>query len=117
MKITAGSRTPPGAGVVSNDPVPEYDIGQRVELFADFVDDDGDAADPSLVTLQIINPEGDLSSVSPSNPAVGSYTYELDVPKTALSAGVWTFRFEGTGTVVAADERRFEVASSEFYTS
>lgn len=117
MKVSFGTRLLPDKGESRNDPVPVYDIGQRIQIFADFVDDAGDAADPTTVVLQIIDPEGGLSSLAMANPAVGSYTYDLDVPKSALSAGTWLLRVEGSGAVVAAEERRFEVESSAFYAS
>ena len=71
--------------------------------------------DPSTVTLRVTDPNGveidytyALGQVTKNS--VGNYSMGLDV----LTTGYWNYRWEGTGTVYAAQETRFLVAQSLF---
>lgn len=83
-----------------------FDIGDRVRLRAEFRDVDGFVADPTTVTLAVLRP-GDSASaaVSTTKDATGVYHGDHE-PDTA---GTWTYRFAGTGDLVAAEEGTFTV--------
>ena len=74
-------------------------------------------ADPTTVTLRVIDPRGVETDYSYSSGSgvltknsVGNYSYSLEV----LLAGLWNYRFEGTGVVIAAAEKMFQVYPSKF---
>lgn len=91
-----------------------FDIGDLVRVTAAFTDIAGVAADPTTVTLEVKNPAGAravyTSATSPAvvNSAVGSYY--CDVP--VALAGRWSYRWVGSGAVIAAAEGEFEVSLS-----
>lgn len=98
--------------------MPEYDyqLGAQVRCSAIFVNADGDEDDPTAVTFYQRDPEG----------VTTEYIYDTDPEVVRTAAGryyvlvtasmsrTWTYRFEGTGDVVAADETTFTVAPSVF---
>lgn len=74
-------------------------VGQTVILQATFKDTDGGNVDPSSVDLTIEDPDGNITTPTPSNPEVGVYEHQLDLD----TDGDWDYRFEGTtseGTAV-----------------
>lgn len=87
-------------------------IGQTVELSAAFTNLAGTPTDPTAVTLAIRDPTGALvtPAPTPTHGATGAYTYNLSV----TMAGVWRYRFAGTGAVVAAEEAKVFARSSSF---
>lgn len=86
-----------------------YDIGDAITLSGDFTLS-GTATAPTAVVLRLKHPNGSAGTVAASATATGSYSGTV----TAGTAGAHFYRFEGTGTVQAAGERRFEVRRSEF---
>lgn len=88
------------------------DIGDLVALAAAFVNAAGSPADPTTVTLAIRDPTGALvdPAPTPTHGATGAYTYDLAITR----AGVWRYRFAGTGAVVAAEEAKVFARSSSF---
>jgi hypothetical protein len=67
--------------------------------------------DPTTVTLEITDPSGNTDTYSSSdltNSAVGVYSKSI----TPDEAGLWKYRFVGTGTVVAANLFKFKVEST-----
>ena len=98
-----------------------YTKGERIRLEAGF-SVNGEAADPSTITLRIRKASGTYSysgddieqeideTASPSGPIAGSYQREvtLDV------SGEWFYRWEGTGLVETAEEKRLFVRPSRF---
>jgi|SRR5215472_13686878 len=87
-----------------------YDLGTAIVLTGNFADPTGKPADPGEVTVRILDPDGNESSMTPSKIDTGVYQVALDpdVP------GVWFYRFEGTAPVDTAMEANFVVASSQF---
>ncbi len=79
-----------------------YDIGDKITLRASFTDSDA-AVDPSTVTCAVRAPDGTPSAPSVSKAATGVYTATV-LPD---AAGVWFYRFAGTGAYVAAEEGTF----------
>ena len=89
----------------------EYHIGQRPTLEAAFTDEDGNPADPTTVECWVKEDEdGAPQSVTVANPAVGTYRAQY----TIVNEVRHYYRFAGTGTIVAADEWKFDVAQSAF---
>lgn len=96
--------------------VNEYPFGSQVRCSVVFVNEDGDEDDPTTVTFRLRDPEGE--------PTVYVYGDDVEVVRTAAGrfyvlvngdkTRTWTYRFEGTGAVVAADEKRFTVAETAF---
>jgi hypothetical protein len=67
--------------------------------------------DPTAVTLELTDPSGNTETHPTSdltNSAVGVYSYSF----TPDEAGLWRYRFAGTGAVVAANLFKFKVAST-----
>ena len=88
-----------------------HDKGDVVRLSGTFRDIDGALVAPSSVSLKYRNPAGTVTTIaggSLTNPSIGLYTYDL----TLNAAGVWTYRFESTGTAAASEEAKFIVRSS-----
>jgi len=89
-----------------------YWIGESVTLTATFTNEEGGLADPSVVTLKIKTPDGQIASVSPTRKSLGlfSYVYSLAGAK----PGQYVYRFQGTGLVQTATEETFAVIESAF---
>lgn len=79
--------------------------GTTVQVKGTFVDHDGQATDPSAAQLEVQDPNGVITTPTLSNPSTGVYTglQAVAVP------GLWRFRWEGSGALVAADEGYFYV--------
>jgi hypothetical protein len=91
------------------------DIGDRVRCTGTFRDIDGDLADPTAIVARVLDPLEIIQTfqgVDVIKDAVGVYFVDLDVDV----PGIWTYRFEGTGVVVAAEETAFYVERSAFET-
>lgn len=75
----------------------------------------GQLADPTLVTLRLLEPGGETEltpAPTPTRLSTGVWIYDLDTD--GLAAGVWTYRAEGHGLVDAAAEGSFTVTASAF---
>jgi len=91
-----------------------YDKGDSVRLGATFTVSDVNT-DPTTVTLKVKNPAGVTSTYTYgaaeiTKSATGIYYKDI----TVTDDGMYYYRFEGTGTCVAASEHGFEVRKSEF---
>lgn len=82
-----------------------YDIGDVVKLTGTFRDVDGDLANPTTVTLTVLEPDGTTSTPSASSSSTGIYTATVTIDQ----SGTWRYRWEGTGDVVTAEEGSFDV--------
>lgn len=83
-----------------------HDIGDQRRLTGNFVDIDGNPADPSSVTLIIREPDGTLITKTGGelgNVVIGTFYYDHTIAK----AGRHVYRFEGAGAVIAAGETEF----------
>jgi hypothetical protein len=91
-----------------------YPLGNAITLSATFtVASTGSLGDPSIVKLRIkdpLNVETDYTGGVLSHPSTGVFQYVL----TPAIPGVWKYRWEGTGTLVAASERKIEIQPSSF---
>jgi len=92
-----------------------YDIGQAVRCDVVFADTAGTATDPTTVTFIIRDPSGNETTYTypPAGTIVkdGVGDYHADV--TLDEAGLWYYRWEGTGALVAASEHGFYARKSE----
>ena len=87
-----------------------YDLGTAIVLTGKFADTSNNPADPGMVTVRVLDPNGVETVLTPSKIDVGIYQVPLD----PLAPGVWFYRFEGTSPVDTAMEANFVVASSQF---
>lgn len=90
-----------------------YDVGDRVRLSAEFTVSGADT-DPTAVTLQIKDPSGTVTTLTYGTDAAlkrdseGKFYYDLDI----TMHGTWVYRFAGTETAAAAEERVLYVRAS-----
>jgi hypothetical protein len=94
--------------------VNEYDLNDLVRLRSVFTVDDVNT-DPTEVTLKVKDPSGTTTTYLYSLAAItkeATGIYYKDI--TLNDTGIWYYRFEGTGTVVSADESSLIVLRSEF---
>jgi hypothetical protein len=68
--------------------------GTAVLLTCTFTGTNGVAANPGTVVVRIRQPDGTTTSHTPTNTAVGVYTYEF----TPGVAGKWTWEVQGSGS-------------------
>ncbi len=96
----------------------QYDQGDKIRLTGKFRDGSRALADPTAVVVKIKPPHGDtltytyLDDVELARDSAG--VYHVDVTPAAGQSGVWFIRWEGTGTIVAADEYSIFVKPSHF---
>lgn len=93
-----------------------YDIGDVATLASAFTVS-GTPTDPTTITLKVKTPAGvettyTYAAAELTRASAGVFTRDQD----CTEAGVWTYRFVGTGAVKAAGERTFNVRRSVFTT-
>ena|SRR5487761_2034170 len=91
-----------------------YVINEPVHLSVTFASG-GTAADPTGVTGKVRTPSGTITTYASGDGNLirdGVGLYHLDITPTV--AGVWSYRFIGTGVLVAASEAEFYVQPSDF---
>jgi uncharacterized protein YfaS (alpha-2-macroglobulin family) len=79
-----------------------YDVGDLVKVFVTFTDADGDATDPTDVTLVIRRPDGSVETVTTGfdhEADSGYYSYDVAMDM----AGRWDAEWRGTGAVTAVE--------------
>ena len=91
-----------------------YDKGDSVKLQATFTIDSVNT-DPTTIVLKVKNPAGTsiaytYLAAEITKSANGIYYKEISV----TDDGMWYYRWEGTGNLLAASEHSFKVRSSEF---
>lgn len=74
-----------------------YTVGEVATLTGRFLNASGALADPSAVVLTVTAPDGSVTTPSPTHASTGVYTHNL----TLTQAGIWVYRWEGSGTVEA----------------
>lgn len=90
-----------------------YHLDQLVRVTATLTVD-GVATDPTALTLRVKDPTGATTTYTlTSTPAlvkdsVGNYHYDL----AAILTGLWSYHWESTGTVQAADDQQFYVEAA-----
>ena len=87
-----------------------YDIGSLVQLTGTFKNTAGTLTDPTSVTCTVKDPAGTVTTPATTKSSTGVYTADVDL--TNAAAGVWWYRFAGTGACQAAEESSFYVEAS-----
>jgi len=87
-----------------------YDIGSLIQLTGTFKNAAGTLTDPTTVTCTVRDPAGVVTTPAATKASVGVYTADVDL--TGALAGVWNYRFQGTGACQAAEEASFYVEAS-----
>lgn len=91
-----------------------YDIGDLVILKATFLVDET-PTDPTTVTFRLLRPDKTkvvyVYETDDELTSAETGIYEVQVPIT--KSGTWTYRFEGTGDAIAAEEASFNVRKSK----
>jgi hypothetical protein len=87
-----------------------YHVSDTIRLSCAFTDAGGAAADPTTVTLEVKDPSGNVTTLTVAagqiiKASTGNYYYDL----AADEAGVWEYRWVGTGNVSQADQGAFNV--------
>lgn len=91
-----------------------YDIGDQVRVTTTFTDLAGVVADPSTVTCDVKTPRGVSTAyvygtdASLTKTSTGIYNLDLDLTE----AGTWAWKFNGSGSLKAADQGRISVRKS-----
>lgn len=94
----------------------QYHVQQAVRIFGYFKVA-GVLTDPTTIQLQTEDPSGNEDSYTFAGGTVtkdGTGIYYRDV--TLDEAGTWTYRWKGTGAVIAAWEASFDVQTTKFVT-
>lgn len=90
-----------------------YDAGNMVTITTTFTNASGVAVNPSSVTLRVMDPnniETDYMLGTLTNPTTGVFSQNV----TVLTSGIWRYRWEATGTLVAASDSSFIVSATPF---
>lgn len=88
-----------------------YEMGTLVRVTCTFRDIDGEPANPTAVTADVLLP-GATASTPASLSSGSTGVYHADIP--TEEPGIYRVRFEGTGSVVVAAEHAFTVRRSAF---
>lgn len=83
----------------------EHDVGDLARLSVVFKDADGAPTNPTTVTLKVRRAGVTTTYTDAVNDSAGSYHRDVSVD----AAGLWVYRWIGTGAVQAAEEGRFFV--------
>lgn len=83
--------------------------GSDLRLSGTFRDINNNLADPTTVVCSVRTPDGVVAEYTPTKLSTGIYYYDL----TLTQSGVYTFRYAGTGALIAASDKNFTVAVSE----
>lgn len=82
-----------------------YVRGTEITCCGEFRDSDEQLANPTTVTVEISDPDGNKTSYAPTNIETGVYQYKFTPDRT----GSWFYRFVGTGAVKAAGRKWFGI--------
>lgn len=91
--------------------LPAFDVADGVRATAAFQDLNGNPADPTTITLKVLDPAGTITEPPVFRTGTGSYYADFVLPN---EPGSWSYRWEGTGDVQVAEEGKFTVRASAF---
>lgn len=74
----------------------------------------GELTNPTSAVIWTKDPTGTETSNATTQDSTGRYHVDVDLPDDPASEGVWHYRPQGTGAVIATDEQRFVCADSAF---
>ena len=94
-----------------------YHIGDPVRVSGVFKDFSDNLADPTTVTLRVLDPSGNETSYSTDDSPntvekTSTGNYYVDVP--VSERGDWRYRWEAAGNIQGAEPGQFVVAPSYF---
>jgi|WetSurMetagenome_2_1015567.scaffolds.fasta_scaffold284039_3 hypothetical protein len=97
----------------------KYDVGDLVQSTAAFANNNGVATDPTTVVFKHKDPSGNIASFTYGGTASNTALTKLTTGTYALSwtldeEGLWCYRWEGSGTIQAAEEGMLSVKDSAF---
>lgn len=87
-----------------------YDVGAKPTLTGTFYNASNALTDPTTVTCTVRDPAGVVTTPAVTHVSTGVYTATLDL--TSATPGLWWYRFQGVGTLQAAEEATFFVEAS-----
>jgi|SRR6516225_5925474 hypothetical protein len=92
-----------------------YDYGSPVTLSVAFTDPTQTPpapVDPTTVKLRVLDPSNTEQIITQNfvHPAVGSFSFGI----VCLLAGVWFYRWEGSGNIDAVADSLFVITSTKF---
>jgi hypothetical protein len=90
-----------------------YDVGDLVRITGTFRNLEGDLESPSDVVAKVLDPLGVQATFGGGDvieEGEGVFYMDLEADLT----GLWTYRFEGAGTLISTDEASFYVERSAF---
>lgn len=82
-----------------------YIIGNQIKLSASFTNNAGSLVNPTSVSLVIKKPDRTIETITPTNDSTGKYHFNY----TPTMVGDYCYRFEATGSVVAASQNQFKI--------
>jgi hypothetical protein len=97
-----------------------YVVHQQVRLTGTFRNAAGELKDPTTVTVKVQDATGaqtiyTFAAAEVVRDSEGVYHKDIEITKPSTGGGgVWYYRFEGTGAVVAAFESQFGVEQTVF---
>ena len=93
-----------------------YDVGDSIRCSVEFKDTDDVLIDPTSISFKLKLPSGSIVTYVYGTDAqlvkdsTGKYHVDVDIS----SAGIYYYRFIGTGAVKAAGESKFSIKTSNF---
>lgn len=93
-----------------------YDVGDRVRIYSNFATPARVDTDPGTIVCKYVDPSGNVTTKTYGSDAevvkdsTGRFHLDIDVDE----AGTWTYRWNGTGAVVAAGEQTFVARETVF---
>jgi hypothetical protein len=94
----------------------EYHQGTVVTVFVDFTSEDGVPTDPVTVTVTVRKPDKTVTTYTngtdPEVTKLGTGSYQAHIDTEGGPEGNWYYRWDGTGTLEAAEEWGFIVKHS-----
>jgi len=87
-----------------------YSRDTQVDLTGTFRDVDNALADPTEVTLQVLDPSGTLTTYTYGAAEITRDSLGVfSKPITLNASGTWYYRFKGTGALIVANWKRIDV--------
>lgn len=91
-----------------------YDVGDLIRVSGIFTNEDDEETDPTVTTFKFTDPSGNTTTYiystdgELSRTKAGNFHVNISIDE----SGTWYYRWEGTGTVQAAEEGSFVVRPS-----
>lgn len=88
-----------------------YDVGDEVRISVVITNEDDEEANPTVTTFKFTDPSGNTTTYTygTDDELARDSTGNFHVDITPDEPGVWYYKWQGTGAVVAAEEGSFNV--------